>query len=265
LVVKGRYGYSRFHRGLEIGGIGVFLSLLVYLSVRIGVTVTAPPQLLIVGACAGIGLLLADFASGLIHWIGDTVGDVTTPVIGQHFLHPFRNHHVDPKDITRHDFIETNGNNCIATVPVLGAMTPVLPDESGMVFYFCTVIVSWSWFVFATNQIHKWAHTDCPPRLARLLQRWGIILPPAHHQMHHAAPHDKYYCITVGWLNPLLTRLRFFRTLEAVVAHVRPRLLQLGERGQPNLAACVQNAGFSPFSPPLETKAACPRSTSSQK
>ena len=49
------------------------------------------------------------------------------------------------------------------------------------------------------------------------LQRVHLILPPAHHQIHHTAPFNKYYCITVGWLNKPLAMIGFFPMLERLV------------------------------------------------
>jgi hypothetical protein len=52
-----------------------------------------------------------------------------------------------------------------------------------------------------------------------------VILSAAHHQGHHAG-HITRYCITTGWLNPLLDRAGFFRIAETVIQRVsrlRPR------------------------------------------
>ena len=140
------------------------------------------------------------------------------PVIGQALIRPFREHHVDQKEITRHDFIETNGNNCIVATPVLLTLLVIMPKETGLLFYASVVIAFTAFFVFCTNQFHKWAHTKNPARWVRLLQRANLILSPEHHVVHHTSPRDKYYCITVGWMNEPLYRLRFFEILEWIIS-----------------------------------------------
>jgi hypothetical protein len=87
-----------------------------------------------------------------------------------------------------------------------------------------------SLFAVATNQFHKWAHQATSPRVARWLQSAGLILSTRHHAIHHAAPHDRHYCITVGWLNPLLNAVRFFRAAEWFIARIRPHWLHIDER-----------------------------------
>jgi hypothetical protein len=67
----------------------------------------------------------------------------------------------------------------------------------------------------ATNIFHKWAHQENPSPGVRLLQRTRLVLEPRHHQVHHTEPFQMHYCITNGWLNPLLNKIGFFRKLEA--------------------------------------------------
>ncbi len=138
-----------------------------------------------------LGYLAADLVSGLVHWAADTWGSPDLPVVGPAVLGPFREHHRDPLAITRHDFVETNGNNCLISLPVLGAAVWLSPgaDGRGSVFVssFLGALVFW---VLLTNQFHKWAHLPEPPPLLAFLQRWHLILPPAHHA---AAPHPALY------------------------------------------------------------------------
>ena len=161
-----------------------------------------------------------------------------TPIFGPNFVRPFRFHHVDPEDITRHDFVETNGNNCIVAAPVLAAAAVhACRATTGALFYACVVIAFTALFVFCTNQFHKWAHTKNPAPWVRLLQRAGLILSPEHHVVHHTAPRDKYYCITVGWMNPLLDKIRFFRFCEAVITRIDPRSLRPDPADRPQKEA----------------------------
>lgn len=230
--MKPSYGYGRGHRVLEIVGIVLFFACLASLGYRTVVAVSAEPPVARWPLAISVvgGYLMSDFLSGMAHWIGDTVGDETTPFIGQNFVTPFRLHHRDPKDITRHDFIETNGNSSIASLPALVTLLFITPRTANAFHYLCLTATIAALFVFLTNQFHKWAHEDRPPQVARWLQRTRLILSPEHHDIHHAPPHDKYYCITAGWLNPPLTRLRFFRACEAVVGWVMPSMLHVAER-----------------------------------
>jgi ubiquitin-conjugating enzyme E2 variant len=220
--------YGRGHRALEIASITFVFLALGLLGFRICRTALENHGLWALATAGLTGYLVADFLSGIVHWAGDTIGDANTPVFGPNFVTPFRYHHVDPKDITRHDFIEVNGNNCIVVAPVLGLLLLVTPHSAGWFFQACTVVTFVSWFVFLTNQFHKWAHQDRPAAWVRGLQRAGLILSPEHHALHHASPQNRAYCITVGWMNPVLDRIGFFRACEAVISWLLPGAVRPG-------------------------------------
>jgi plasmanylethanolamine desaturase len=211
-------GYTPAHRTLEIGGIAIFAALAVWLTWRLGTT-TPPNHAWIIPVAAIAGYIAADLMSGIVHWAFDTWGSADTPVLGASFIRPFREHHVDAASITRHDFVETNGNSSLASIPVLLAASFVPLDGMSGRFAVTFLLVT-SLAVFATNQFHKWAHTEQPGALVRVLQRCRLILPRDHHLIHHAAPYATHYCITTGWLNPLLHSIDFHRRLERIIVIV---------------------------------------------
>ena len=227
-----RYSYSPRHRAVEILSISAVFSMLVWFTWRCALVAshTGPWGWLALLSIGLLGFIGADLVSGLVHWAGDTIGDTTVPFLGKNFIGPFREHHVDPKAITRHDFVETNGNNCIVVAGPLGLALWGTPEALDWRFVACSVICTMSLFTVATNQFHKWAHADHTPAAVKSLQRMGLILSPQHHDIHHAMPHDKHYCITAGWMNPVLDKVRFFRGLEAVIHRVNPSLLHIDER-----------------------------------
>jgi hypothetical protein len=44
-----------------------------------------------------------------------------------------------------------------------------------------------------------------------------IILPRKHHRIHHVTPHETYYCITTGWLNYPLEKIKFWSQMELFI------------------------------------------------
>jgi hypothetical protein len=163
-----------------------------------------------------LGALAADLFTGLIHWGCDTWGTAEAPWVGRTLIRTFREHHVDPQSITRHDWAEINGEACLGATLALGALHMGFPIATD------TFLVGWGLecFIVAsmfTNQLHKWAHMPRAPRLARWLQGCRLILTPQAHRGHHTRPFAHSYCITTGWLNPLLNTIGFWRHLERVL------------------------------------------------
>ncbi len=210
------YTYARSHRILEVCGLTLSLALTVataWLAVR-----ALPEGGFGLAALATFaGLCLADLVSGVVHWAADTYGSPTMPIFGG-FVRTFREHHADQVDITRHDFIETNGDVCIFSSPVHFLLILWVEDP----YVLCCVL---GLFVgsYTNSQIHKWAHSAERPWLLRVGQRSRLLLSPEHHSRHHSHPHLTHYCITTGWMNGLLDNLGFFRKAEWL-------LLKLGLR-----------------------------------
>ena len=212
-------------RRLEVTAIALFALLTAIVLARIALSPVARPTPAATGvvlAALLLGYLLADLLSGLVHWLFDTWWTETTPFLGQAFVKPFREHHTDPASITRHDWVETNGNNCLGALPILVAAC-LQPVASTRGLFITMLLLSLALGLLATNQFHKWAHEESPGRMVSRLQRWHVILPPEHHRLHHTSPHDTHYCITTGWFNSLLARTSAFRRLERMIVAVSRR------------------------------------------
>lgn len=245
-------GYSKTFRVVEIASIIIFWALSLALAVKVSVHFSAHPVLIL--AAVFFGYVAADFVSGLVHWLGDTWGSTDMPILGAALIRPFREHHVDEKAITRHDYIETNGANCMISVPV-AAMALFVPIEPASNAYWLqlfgvTSMGAMIFWVMLTNQIHKWSHMDTPPALVGLLQRWHVILPVKHHQVHHTAPFEKYYCITCGWLNWPLTKIGFYRHAERLITAVTGALPRRDDIGI-DAALAIAPGSSEPAAPTL--------------
>ncbi len=216
----GPFTYSTSARIMEVAAIALFLGglgLLIYRMVTSFDPAVVDALYWLVPSAIFAGLLVADLSSGMVHWLADNFGDENTPVLGANFIRPFREHHTDPKGITRHDFVEVNGNNCIVLLLFGFPMLLLVPD-TGLVGAFGEILLLTHFVgIFATNQIHKWSHLENPPLVVRALMSSGIIMSVDHHQVHHTSPHDRYYCITTGWMNPILDKTNFFPRAERFI------------------------------------------------
>lgn len=168
---------------------------------------------------AVLGIATADFLSGLLHWIADTWGSAEQTLIGRRFLRPFRLHHANPKDILERGFIELNGDVALVISPVLTATLSV-PLDTWWGFQVWQYLITTCAAGLFTNQVHQWAHASQPPVVVRWMQNCGLLLNARRHTSHHQAPFATDYCITTGWCNPLLHRMRFFARLERAVSAI---------------------------------------------
>lgn len=206
--------YPATHRAYELCGIFATLFTGTWLVARL--VAQAPLPLWCYPVALVLGVLGADFVSGVVHWGFDTWGDLDTPLVGQLAIRTFREHHRDPSLLLHHDFVETNGHNFMLCLPLTVGGLLYIPASgaSDGARFLGAFFVAMAVFVALTSQIHKWAHMHQPPRLVRALQRARLLLSPTHHQGHHDAPHLSHYCITSGWLDGPLHVTRAFERIE---------------------------------------------------
>jgi ubiquitin-conjugating enzyme E2 variant len=206
--------FQQLRRMVLAGSIGLTPILVVWVGSGIARFVTDGWWLAVLIALP-VGVAAIDFLTGIVHWGCDRFGDAETPVVGPLLIRAFREHHVNPGNMVDHDWIETNGEPCFLSALALAVLAVLAPGvESGFSATAVTLVWTMATVGAWANQIHKWAHSPDPPRLARFLQRAGLALRPDEHACHHRAPHDSGYCISTGWMNPLLDRLGLWSWLE---------------------------------------------------
>src|SRR5690606_36759291 len=111
---------------------------------------------------AVVGLLLTkvvtDCFAGLLHWACDTWGDVQGPL--GFLIRGFREHHVDEKPMTHHDFIEVSRSSSLGASVFL-ALAHILTDFSvadrSHASWVALHLLGWFLaFATVTNEVHKW-------------------------------------------------------------------------------------------------------------
>ncbi len=196
---------------VEFAALAAALALLAWLGVH-GVTGAARAGALwCIPVAAVAGIAAADLTTGCVHWFCDRCFRPETPWIGRLLIEPFREHHRDPKAIAGHGWLELHGNSCLPVAVLLALVLALLggePDPTRLVSIGAHVFLFWFGLAAAfTNQLHAWAHADRVSRPVAWLQRRGLILSPERHAVHHRGGFDRSYCVTTGWMDPVLDRV----------------------------------------------------------
>jgi ubiquitin-conjugating enzyme E2 variant len=154
------------------------------------------------------GWLLADFLSGLLHWLEDRVLWQSMPILGKHVVVPNRLHHLDPVAFTRTGMWERNSTTWIPAA-ILAAIWFWL---AGFSFVWLGALAGG----VTVTEIHARNHSpDCRrPLWFFALQAIGIVQSRGEHSRHHRGEMNSNYCVLTDWLNPVLDRLGVWSTLE---------------------------------------------------
>lgn len=157
------------------------------------------------------GLWFADFVSGVVHWLEDRYGNPKWPVIG-HTIRENQQHHFTPRSFLKGTLWTRNREVlAIGAAFLLG-------------FWACDVLnaftVSAVIFGVMSNEVHASAHRSPQEngRVITALQKTGFLQSHKHHAAHHRKGKDTHFCVLTNHVNPVLERVRFFQSLEWVIA-----------------------------------------------
>ncbi len=158
-----------------------------------------------------VGVLVADFLSGFVHWLEDAYGREDMPVLGPAVIEPNIRHHYSPLDFTRASYLKRNG-----PVLVIAACVGLAFSLAGWLNPFAVTLIAVG---SQANETHRWAHmpAGAVPAIVCRLQKLGLLLSQRHHSRHHHAPFAVRYCTITNLMNPILDGLKFFKTLEILI------------------------------------------------
>ena len=130
--------------------------------------------------------LIADFLSGLFHWLEDTFWAVETPILGKWVVHHNIVHHHDPRFFTRKSWFR-----CARSTLALGIIALALVWCRGWLNWMTALVIA---IGVNANDIHKWSHRTRAENgwFIVLMQQLRILQTPAHHAAHHRAGNDTH-------------------------------------------------------------------------
>jgi plasmanylethanolamine desaturase len=168
---------------------------------------------ILIFACRMLAFLcIIDFLTGLFHFIIDQYLTAHTPIIGRLVVETNNVHHRHPREILKHSYLKLTYMSWLAGVFIILG----LKSLGYFSWAFTAVIV----YGAHANVIHLWAHRTRRENgpLISFLQDSRLIQSRRHHGWHHRAPFDTHYCILTNFLNPVLSKIRFWEGLMFVLA-----------------------------------------------
>ena len=173
------------------------------------------------------GYFVADFSSGVVHWVIDTWLDERALGRG---IAITREHHTHPEHVDGYGFLEYASLGSAPSALFFGtvfAVTACFPVSA------TTYTLVMLWFVTSLCLLfgmtfHNLAHRPARSGIMRLAQRLHLVCPVAHHWVHH---HDTtvHYCVVNGWANYPCDGLNVWRSLERAITAVTGRIPRADE------------------------------------
>lgn len=175
------------------------------------------------------GLFVADFLTGLIHWIEDRYGNPQWPMVGE-AIRANHQHHSRPREFLSGSFWSRNKEVLIGTFVISGIFA--------LVGALNLITVSAVVTGFFANEIHGAAHKfpHENPVWVRVLQKLGLMQSFQHHARHHRQRKDCHYCVMTNYVNPIVDFIRFFPILEWAIYRMSGILPRVDPTVRRNLA-----------------------------
>lgn len=158
-------------------------------------------------------VFMADFISGLVHWLEDAYARPDMKVVGRIAEENLR-HHARPREFLKKSWWESSSDLLLIGLVVI--LTSLLTHTFSLWLLFFVLLT------INANQIHKWAHQGPRenPRIVTWLQRHHLLQTPREHAKHHSGEKNTHYCVMTNYLNPVLERMGFWKGLEAGIEFI---------------------------------------------
>ncbi len=159
-------------------------------------------------------VFVADLLVGFVHWAEDNYGQVHWPIIGKSVIEPNLLHHSKPKAFCKNNWWQS------ADYQIMGALTlMVIASFGGWLHWELVAVLA---LAVNGNEVHKWSHRSKQEngKLITWLQDHKLIQSRRQHSNHHSGDKNTYYCTLTEWVNPILEKIHFWRSLEWTIEKV---------------------------------------------